>query len=334
MEFIIRHNFRNITFGNKKYYVSSFFHNLRDELIKQYPEHTFTIKLDNDYEKFGGGGIFSTMSFSIINPENRNYILVSFFDNWKYHFMKHMGWEPSKMKQFFYPGGFSYLEYFNFKQISKNNLDIELPNNFEKIYQPFFYGPYFDCCYNEIENIYDSRKTIELKDNLIFRGWMWDFRKKMVENLNQSDILVFDKNQNNQSLDYYDYLLELSKNKAALSLPGGTEICNRDIECFGIGVPVVRPALSVVYPEPLIPNYHYISTYQTCDYLDVNSNPKYLSYDDFKKNLIYTWNTVKNNDEYMRFISNNARNWFVKNCTLTNNLKYVLNKINLNLIYE
>jgi hypothetical protein len=38
---------------------------------------------------------------------------------------------------------------------------------------------------------------------LFFRGWMWDFRKKMTEGLNQDDILVIDKNLNKQNLKYY-----------------------------------------------------------------------------------------------------------------------------------
>jgi hypothetical protein len=160
---------------------------------------------------------------------------------------------------------------------------------------------------------------------------MWDFRKQMTENINRDDILIIDKNQNNQNLNYVDYLKDMANYSVSLSLPGGTESCNRDIECFGIGVPVIRPYLQINYPEPLIPNYHYINCYHYCDYTD-NGNPKYLSYEDFQKNLIYTWEKVKNNQEYLDFISKNAREWFVKNCQPENNIELFLNKIDLNLL--
>jgi hypothetical protein len=160
---------------------------------------------------------------------------------------------------------------------------------------------------------------------------MWDFRKKMTEGLNREDILVIDKNLNKQNLKYLDYLNEMSEYLVSLSLPGGTEICNRDIECFAIGVPVLRPNLQINYPDPLIPNYHYISCYHSCDYTN-NGNPEYVSYEDFKKNLLYTWDMVKNNDEYLNFISKNARDWFVKNCSSDISIDHFIKKIKLDLL--
>ena len=113
MRYVIRHQFRSLTTDGNKFYVTNLFNKLKDKLQSTYPQHKFDIELDQSYEKYGQGGTYSCMSFSLINPENKNYILISLFDNWKYHFMTHMGWEPKKMKQFFYTGGFNYLDYFN-----------------------------------------------------------------------------------------------------------------------------------------------------------------------------------------------------------------------------
>lgn len=326
MKYVIRHQFRNLITDGNKFYVTNLFNQLKDKLISTYPQHEFVVELDQSYEKYGQGGIYSCMSFSIINPLNNNYILISLFDNWKYHFMKHLGWEPKKMKQFFYAGGFNFLDYFNFKNISKNNLDVEFPNDIKNVYNSFFYNPYYDCCYDEMEKIYNNRSV--MFEKLFFRGWLWDFRKKMVEGMSREDIVIIDKNESNQNLKYIDYLYEISKYSCSLSLPGGTEVCNRDIECFFIGVPVIRPHLQIDYPEPLIPNYHYINCYHYCDYMD-NGNPKYLSFEDFKKNLIYTWDKVKNNKEYLDFISTNARDWVTKNCSVEKSVENFLKKINL-----
>jgi hypothetical protein len=112
MRFIIRHQLRDLKMGGHEFYVTSLFKKFINSIKLKYPEHTFDVEVDQSYEKYGQGSIFSCMSLSIVNPENGNYVLISLFDNWKYHFMRHLGWEPKKMKQFFYAGGFNFLDYF------------------------------------------------------------------------------------------------------------------------------------------------------------------------------------------------------------------------------
>ena len=135
------------------------------------------------------------------------------------------------------------------------------------------------------------------------------------------------KDEMHQQIKIGFYREELKKYRCALSLPGGTEVCNRDIECFSIGVPVIGPALSVSYPDPLIPNYHYISCYDSCKYWD--GYPTYLSYSDFQQSLQDCWSRVREDIDYLEFVAKNARDWYLKNCTLTQNIKYVLSKIDL-----
>jgi hypothetical protein len=323
MELIVRHQFRDLG----KYYVTTFFNKLYDKLCIDYPQYSFTIKNEPQYEDNGYGSIYSCMNFSILNPINQKYILISFFDNWKYHFMQHLGWKPSKMVQFFYPGGFNYIDYFSFKNYEKDNPDIDCPSDIKTRYESFFYGPYEDGSLEFIEDLFKSTSIESTIPQLYFRGYLWDFRKYMIDHIKDPSILIIDRNTNNQSLDYISYLKDLTQYRVALSLPGGTEVCNRDIECFGIGVPVIRPYLNIQYPDPLIPNYHYISCYTDCKYWD--GNPWYLNYGEFAEYLIYYLNKIKDDIEYLNFIRNNARSWFVKNCTLQNNINYVLSKLDL-----
>jgi hypothetical protein len=241
--------------------------------------------------------------------------------------MKHLGWKPSKMAQFFYPAGFNYIDYFNFKLIEKNNPDINCPSNIHNVYKPFFYGPYENGSLDLKDQLFKNRSIESTIPKLYFKGYMWDFRKQMTNNLKDESIIILDKNIDNNNLDYGDYLSELAGYRCALSLPGGTEICNRDIECFAIGVPVIRPYLDIQYPDPLIPNYHYISCYMDCKYW--SGNPSYLDYNLFAVHLAHYWHKIKDNFEYLSFVSHNARNWFMKNCTLDNNIKYVLSQINM-----
>lgn len=323
MKFIIRHLFRDLG----KYYVTRFFDRIYKDILNIYPQHSFDIVNNEQYENNGYGGTYSCMNMSIINPENDKYILISFFDNWKYLFMQHMGWRPDKMKQWFYSGGFNYSDYFYFKVSQKNNIDLNLPYNIDQIYNSFFYGPYYTDYDSEVDIIYNDDQLRNSDNKLIFRGYMWDFRKEMTNALRDTSIIITDKNINNNGLNYLEYMKDLKKYRCALSLPGGTEVCNRDIECFSIGVPVIRPTLSVQYPDPLIPNYHYISCYDSCKYW--NGNPSYLSYKDFQESLQDCWSRVRDDFEYLEFVAKNAREWYLKNCTLTQNIKYVLSKLDL-----
>jgi hypothetical protein len=325
MELIIRHQFRDL--GN--FYVTSFFNGLYKELINNFPQHDFSVKNEKKYENNGYGSIYSCMNFSIVNPINQKYILFSFFDNWKYHFMRHLGWNPSKMVQFFYPGGFNYIDYFHFKKQEQNNNDVECPSDINNKYHSFFYGPYENGSLDLKDELFNNRSVESTIPALYFKGYLWDFRKQIISHSNDPSILIIDKNIHDNNLSYQKYLQELSQYRCALSLPGGTEICNRDIECFAVGVPVLRPFLNVCYPDPLIPNYHYISFYTDCKYWD--GNPSYLDLEngEFIRYLEHYWNIVKHNIEYLNFVGNNARDWFVKNCTLKNNISYILSQINL-----
>lgn len=328
MKLIVRHFFRDLG----SFYVTNFFQTLYTKLQTNFPTYSFSIENDSSYESNGYGSIYSCMNFSIVNPDNKKYIVLSFFDNWRYLFMKHLGWNPELMTQMFYCGGFNYLDYFYWKDYNWHNNDVYLPEDIANRYSSFFYGPY-NTNYENIENyIYDNYNIEKTLPQLYFRGYMWDFRDRMIKEINQEDILIIDKNQNDNNLDYKDYLENLTHYRAALSLPGGTEVCNRDIECFSVGVPVIRPTLSVNYPDPLIPNYHYISCYDYCKYWDGDAS--YLSYSDFQKSLIDTWDKVKNNTPYLKFISKNAREWYSRNCTLEANTNYVLSKLNLELLYD
>lgn len=328
MNLVIRHLFRDL--GD--FYVTNFFQTLYNKIQLRFPEYSFDIQNDSSYEDNGYGSIYSCMHLSILNPDNQKYVVISFFDNWRYLFMKHLGWSPQLMTQMFYCGGFNYLEYFYWKNTEYHNKDVYLPEDITTKYNSFFYGPYntnYEHIEKDIYNNYDIENSLS---QLYFRGYLWDFRSEMIKDISEQDILIIDKNAINSNLNYREYLKDLTKYRAALSLPGGTEICNRDIECFSVGVPVIRPLLSVNYPDPLIPNYHYISCYNDCRYWD--GHPSYLSYNDFQKSLVDTWNKVKNNIKYLKFISTNAREWYSRNCNLEANTNYVLSKLNLELLYD
>jgi hypothetical protein len=326
---LIRHEFSD----QGKYYPTTFLTELFDRLEHIYKNiYNFKVVSSPEYEDNGLGSVFSCLNFSIINPYNDKYILISFFDNWRYHFMKHMGWKPEKMIQFFYPGGFNYQEYFYFKHLERDNKDIDCPINIEKIYNSFYYCPHNAGFEDYYTNLYENRYIENTTPELYFRGYMWDFRKDMVRELDDDSIKIIDKNNTEKdNLDYEHYLADSLGYRGVLSLPGGNEMCNRDIEGFAIGTPVFRPTISVQYEDPLISNYHYVSFYDNCKYWD--GDPWYSSHDSFSKSLHDCWYRMKHNVQYLNFVASNARSWYLKNCTFENNMKYLITKLKLDQLF-
>ena len=87
---------------------------------------------------------------------------------------------------------------------------------------------------------------------------------------------------------------------------------------FGLGIPTIRPKYVTELSDPLIPNYHYVS-------IDVefDAKYKYVNHEQISKNIAEKYLEVINNDEYLNYISSNAREWYVKNISsknITNNL--------------
>ena len=73
------------------------------------------------------------------------------------------------------------------------------------------------------------------------------------------------------------------------------------------------------FKEPLIPNVHYIP-------FDGISLPEKLD------GLIKKWEEVKNNYEFLEYIGDNAREWYLRNAKLDSQINLFINSINLNIL--
>lgn len=110
-----------------------------------------------------------------------------------------------------------------------------------------------------------------------------------------------------------EYLQNMASYRISLSLPGVGNCCHREIESFGIGVPVLMPILKNSYYRNLVPNVHYISVdnrnignHRTRDY--IVEEEKILC-----EMIKVRYNEVVNDDEFLEYISNNALLWFKDN---------------------
>lgn len=188
--------------------------------------------------------------------------------------------------------------------------------NFHK-YSPWTYFPYLNMDYESIRN---KRKNITNKiKKLYFKG---DERGRTILNFFNSEI--FDKGERTYLETYFD---EVINYEVGLCIGGVGEMCYRDIEFMMLEIPILRFEYETeLYPK-LIPNFHYISVEPTEEMMSSNS----VRYDRLggrkeAKKIEERFNEIKNDMDFLNFITKNAREYYENNLTIDNQIKntYIL----------
>ena len=123
-----------------------------------------------------------------------------------------------------------YLKKVLVSQFLPDSIKIHTGNEFYK-YSPW---TYFQSGMIDLENYYNKRCLITPKKNeLYFRGTSLEDRV-IINFIDKNIITPFNPISENQ---YFD---DLINHKIALSVDGRAEFCYRDVECFAIGVPIIR----------------------------------------------------------------------------------------------
>lgn len=127
------------------------------------------------------------------------------------------------------------------------------------------------------------------------------------------------------SIDNY---LELAiKHKIGLSIHGVSEVCHREFDYMAIGLPNLRLEYMTQLDAPLIPNYHYISIprdeFPWDGRLNREGGDQYV--EAYKQRFL----EVKDDIDFLEFISKNAHDYYLKYCSPHNKLKHILTLLNL-----
>jgi len=188
--------------------------------------------------------------------------------------------------------------------------------NISKI-KPWIFLPSEPFDHNKYRQIRDRS---ELKDGMFFIGSGLNTYRKMVNILKEGGNL-----QDHKVYAFKDYLREASYSKIGLSFyqemdryltpfdyPG--ELCYRDIEYIGIGLPYIRIEYKDSLYNNLIPNHHYISIP-----LDI-AHQTYKEYgnDGVADLFVKTYNNTIGDKDFLRFISENQRAWYDQNISSPN----------------
>ena len=150
----------------------------------------------------------------------------------------------------------------------------------------------FEKYINIIDEVIEHRNISTKRDGLFFTGKLWKRRRRIVNHM-QSII------SSSERLPFIDFVKRMSEYRIVLSLPGKGNLCHREFEAMGIGVPVLMPRLKNILPDLLIPNVHYIAVDQPEQIRD-------------------TYMMVRDNQSLLNDISRNAMEWFDRNCRYPN----------------
>lgn len=183
----------------------------------------------------------------------------------------------------------------------------------------YFPWIYFPCTIDDLESFYEKRTfNTEFIDKMYFRG----------TSISDRPIVTF---INEKYLNGYDpiggpskYFEDLIKYKIGLSVSGRGELCYRDIEYMALGVPFIRfEYISELNPN-LIPNFHYISVDRPIDLVKDR-----LGNFEHAKMIEKRFLEVKDDKEFLNFISKNAREYYTTYLNRENNVKHTLNLLGL-----
>ena len=207
-----------------------------------------------------------------------------------------------------------YLRKVLMSQFLPSHVQYHIVNNVYK-YSPW---TYFQYDMTNLEKYYNTRQNNKPTENkLYFKGTTPD--RPIIFYINKDIITTFDE------LEINEYFNDLIKYKIALSVDGVGEFCYRDIECFAVGVPIIRFEYSSKMYNELIPNYHYISIPRPDDMTLYR-----LGNENHAKLLEQRYYEVINDTEFLDFISKNARKYYENNCTMEKLTKNAHNLLNLN----
>lgn len=164
---------------------------------------------------------------------------------------------------------------------------------------PWFYYPKFPRFINPlIDELRELPKTCK---QLIFRGSRnCGNRGPIIRDLRSHKGVL---HPNSNRIDPRKYLEEIATCKVSLSLPGVAKGCHREIECMGIGTPVIQPLYRNYYAEPLVPYKHYIPV----------ETPRTAPSKEIAKEIAKTYKRVIDNQAYLASIRQNAIDWYDRN---------------------
>ena len=178
---------------------------------------------------------------------------------------------------------------------------------------------YFPSNVFDIDSLYERRKNVtKFTDKFCFWGTSLEDRS-ILSHFNPD---LFDGGRPIGTFE--SYASHLIQYKIALSVSGRGEFCYRDIENFGLGVPIIRFQFNNKMHKELVPNFHYISVDRPDDMVYDRTGEKHHA-----EMLERRFVEVKDDKDFLDFISKNARQYYEDNLIIDSSIKLTYNLLEL-----
>lgn len=207
--------------------------------------------------------------------------------------------------------------------------DVDFSNDFNfKVLKTTFY-PFNPWIYNE--HFYHLRKLIkneDLIDNIFYLSTTRreDPYKIYELGYGTNPDLRFTAEQ---------YLENAIKHKVGLAISSSAELCYREIDYMAVGLPTLRLEYMITTNPPLIANYHYISVdrekynlFGTKDNLNWGPHYDREGGEKYVKAYIERFLEVKDDYDFLSFISKNAYQYFKENSSPENKMNKIIKILN------
>jgi hypothetical protein len=295
-----KYRYYNIFFKNFIDFLKTKFDIIEDTYFEDANIRSYPVKLLNDETSSD----LLECEMIIENKQTKEFVVLSVSDNLTGAILNHSS-NPLCKKIL--------VSQYNKKTIERHSNEENL-----KKYSPWIYFPSNEF---DLDLKYEKRKTIsEFIDKFCFWGTSMEDRRI----LNHFDRNLFDGGLPIGNFDSYSDIL--LKYKVALSISGRAEFCYRDVENFGMGIPIIRFEYENQMSVPLIPNYHYISV----------DKPNDLIYDRIGEKrhaemLENRFLEIKDDLDFLNFISKNARKYYEEHLSPAGSIHHTYYQLGLNL---
>ena len=164
-------------------------------------------------------------------------------------------------------------------------------------------------------------------DKMIFRGNIHSMPRNSVPLLANYEYFY-----GGEAINQYDYFNELTQYKIGLSIPGAGELCYRDIEYLGIGIPMLKFEYITQLNPPLIPNFHYISIDRIeteRKYSDMVIGLERVGGNMYSEKYIKKFEEIKNDKDFLEYVSKNGREYYEKYLCPLNRFNHIIKLLNI-----
>jgi len=190
------------------------------------------------------GGRCGVSTMKIINTANNKTTVLSFWDRTiDIFYAKGLGWEDFNIVHVI--GGLGVPES---SELIMTSTGIK--------FTPFLYPLEFLSSYNYIQQFRKPYNVHEKIKKACFIGWVYESRKYIADILETHPLFdIYDTNAGLRGENYYE---KMNQYALTLSFNGNGELCLRDVESMGLGIPIIRSEMITPFYKGILPGVNYI----------------------------------------------------------------------------